>query len=534
MLFRVISVGYLVPNPTEDPNRPHFSKDRNRLFLLEILLLQKKYCKINHIHFGTAYAFVEHNKGVVFSFLMKGEHKIRTMEKGILDAAPLEPPGQGHLFQDIIENTTWNLLPATKGPGVKLKTITLSKAPDLKKTVALHRVSRFPGFVCNSGTAAFRHKFFPRTTLKEWNDWHWQLRHRISDAHELSAILSLSEDERRALADAGKKIPFAITPYFASLLDRDNPSQPLRRTVVPLTKEHLLSPGEDEDPLGEEHDSPLPGLVHRYPDRVLFIATDLCSTYCRYCTRSRMVGAGRDACSSRNQWEKAIAYIEATPSIRDVLISGGDPLTLSDESLEWLLMRLRRIPHVEFLRIGTKAPVVLPQRITPALTRMLRKFHPLWMSIHFTHPDELTPEVNQACGRLADAGIPLGSQTVLLAGINDHVETMRKLFHGLLKIRVRPYYLYQCDPITGSAHFRTPVEKGLEIIRCLRGYTSGYAVPTYAIDAPGGGGKIPLLPEYALGQVGEDLLLRNYEGHVFSYPNPEGRPQVADQTSSLT
>jgi len=456
------------------------------------------------------------------------------MDKGILDADPLEPPGHGHLFEDFIENPARHLSTATKGPGVKLKAIPLNKVPALKKTVALHKVSRFPGFVCNPGTAAFRNKYFPHTPLKEWNDWQWQLRQRITDVHELRAILYLSEDERRAFADTGKKIPFAITPYFASLLDRDNPSQPLRRTVVPLTKEHLLSPGEAEDPLEEEHDSPLPGLVHRYPDRVLFLATDFCSTYCRYCTRSRMVGANRDACSGRNHWDEAVAYIEATPSVRDVLISGGDPLTLADESLERLLMRLRRIPHVEFLRIGTKVPVVLPQRITPSLTRMLKKYHPLWMSIHFTHPDELTPEVNQACTRLADAGIPLGSQTVLLAGINDHVETMRKLFHGLLKIRVRPYYLYQCDPISGSAHFRTPVEKGLEIIRGLRGYTTGYAVPTYVIDAPGGGGKIPLLPEYTLGQVGEDLLLRNYEGRVFRYPNPEERLQAADQRSSLS
>jgi lysine 2,3-aminomutase len=236
-----------------------------------------------------------------------------------------------------------------------------------------------------------------------------------------------------------------------------------------------------------------------------------------------MVGHGGEVGFQVGQWEKAIAYIEATPSVRDVLLSGGDALTLSDEALGWLLGRLRRIPHVEFLRVGTKVPVVLPQRITQALTRMLKRFHPLWMSIHFTHPEELTPEVAQACGRLADAGIPLGSQTVLLAGVNDDVETMKRLVHGLLRIRVKPYYLYQCDPIVGSSHFRTPVSRGLEIIRGLRGHTTGYAVPTYVIDSPGGGGKVPLLPDYVVGHDGENLLLRNYQGHTYRYPDPDSR-----------
>ncbi|MDH3964144.1 MAG: KamA family radical SAM protein, partial [Deltaproteobacteria bacterium] len=293
--------------------------------------------------------------------------------------------------------------------------------------------------------------------------------------------------------------------------------QPLRRTVVPVGGEHLHSQGEAEDPLEEDHDSPVPGIVHRYPDRVLFFVTDFCSSYCRYCTRSRMVGHNKDF--KMEQWQRGIDYIKATPGVRDVLLSGGDPLTLPDEKLEWLLSRLRRIPHVELLRIGSKVPVVLPQRITAPLTRMLKRYHPIWMSIHFTHPDELTPESSQACERLADAGIPLGSQTVLLAGINDDVETMKRLVHGLLKIRVKPYYLYQCDPIWGSAHFRTPVEKGLEIIQGLRGHTSGYAVPTYAIDAPGGGGKIPLLTDYVVGREGDYLVLKNYEGRIFRYPD---------------
>lgn len=379
-----------------------------------------------------------------------------------------------------------------------------------------------PRFPCNPRTRAFRRQFFPETTTGEWNDWRWQLRHRLTGVHSLSRILVISEDERGAITGSPRQLPLAITPYYASLLDRDDPAQPLRRTVVPTRAEHSLSPGEALDPLGEEHDSPVPGLVHRYPDRALFLVTRFCSTYCRYCTRSRMVGEAADSPEGMHHWAGAIAYIESTPAIRDILLSGGDPLTLPDESLEWLLGRLRRIRHVEFLRIGTKAPVVLPQRITPSLTRVLKKYHPLWMSIHFTHPDELTPEAVHACERLADAGIPLGSQTVLLSGINDNLEIIRPLVHGLLKMRVKPYYLYQCDPISGSAHFRTPIEKGLEIIGGLRGYTSGYAVPTYVIDAPGGGGKIPLLPEYLMGQDGEDLLLRNYKGNIYRYPDPDG------------
>lgn len=313
--------------------------------------------------------------------------------------------------------------------------------------------------------------------------------------------------------------PVAVTPYYAALLDPKDPLQPLRRAVLPVPAERISSPGEAEDPLAEDQYSPVPGLVHRYPDRVLFLVTDFCSTYCRYCTRSRMVGHHGETAFHRSQWEAAVAYIEGNRAVRDVLISGGDPFTLPDESLDWLLSRLRRIPHVEMLRIGTKAPVVLPQRVTPALCRLLKHYHPLWVSIHFTHPDELTPETAQACERLADAGVPLGSQTVLLKGINDSVETMRQLVHGLLRIRVKPYYLYQCDPITGSSHFRTPVVKGLEIIRGLRGHTTGYAVPTYAIDAPGGGGKVPLLPDYLEGREGDDLLLRNYENRLFRYPD---------------
>jgi lysine 2,3-aminomutase len=373
-------------------------------------------------------------------------------------------------------------------------------------------------------TLEFRRQFFKDVTETEWNNWHWQLRHRITSLSQLERFLSLSEEEREAGFHRDAIFPVAITPYYLSLLEKDNPGQGLRRSVVPVKKEYLHAPEESEDPLGEENDSPVHGLVHRYPDRVLFLVTDFCSTYCRYCTRSRMVGKRLTHRFNPSRWQAGLDYIEATPSVRDVLLSGGDPLTLSDDRLEWLLSRLRRIPHVEMVRIGTKAPVVLPQRITSGLVRMLKRYHPLWMSIHFTHPDELTPETLSACQRLADAGIPLGSQTVLLAGVNDRVETMKQLYHGLLKSRVKPYYLYQCDPIIGSAHFRTPVTKGLEIIRGLRGHTSGYAVPTYVIDGPGGGGKIPLLPEYVVGREGDDLLLQNYQGRICRYPDAAQNP----------
>ncbi len=368
-------------------------------------------------------------------------------------------------------------------------------------------------------TRAFRKMFFAGATDQEWNDWRWQLRHRVRTLDQLQSMLVLSDQERQALVDGGAMLPVGITPYYMSLVSRNDPEQPLRRTVIPTNGEFFRAKGEADDPLDEDHDSPVPGLVHRYPDRVLLLALDFCSTYCRYCTRSRVVGHGEIA-PSEKRLEKALEYIRRTPAIRDVLLSGGDPLALSEDRLDWILSRLRQIPHVEFIRLGTKMPAVLPQRITPQLCRVLRKYHPLWMSLHFIHPDECTPETSRACGRLADAGIPLGSQTVLLKGVNDDVPTMKELVHRLLLMRVRPYYLYQCDPISGSSHFRTPVEKGLEIIEGLRGHTTGYAVPTYVIDAPGGGGKIPLQPNYLVGREGDDLLLRNYENKIFRYPDP--------------
>jgi len=373
-------------------------------------------------------------------------------------------------------------------------------------------------FAGSPNSLSFRQKFFPTASDHDWHSWQWQLRHRLTSLKQLEKMFRLSEQERHSLQfNGGNGLPLAITPYYASLLDPDHPEHPLRRTMVPTTHELLVSQGEEPDPLGEDGHSPVPGLIHRYPDRVLFLVTDYCSSYCRYCTRSRMVGKRRGY--SKARWQKAIAYIAAHPEVRDVLISGGDPLTLPDHQLEWLLGQLHAIEHVEMIRIGTKTPMVLPQRITPELVNILKRFHPLWLSIHCTHPDELTPEAQQAFARLADGGIPLGSQTVLLAGINDSVATMKKLMHGLVKNRVKPYYLYQCDPIIGSSHFRTPVSKGLEIYQGLRGHTTGYAVPNYVIDAPGGGGKIPLLPETVVGREGNDLMIKNYEGKVYRYPD---------------
>ncbi len=381
-------------------------------------------------------------------------------------------------------------------------------------------VERFP---LGETSRAFKKRFYPDASVAEWTDWRWQLRNRIRSLAQLERIFVLSEDEREAVGRRTGSLPVGITPYYASLMDRENPLDALRRTHIPVGQEYLRTPGEADDPLGEDHDSAVPGLVHRYPDRVLFLSTGFCSTYCRYCTRSRMVGeAGGDYQFSVSQWDRALAYIEAHPQIRDVLLSGGDPLTIADDKLDYLLGRLRAIKHVEFIRLGTKVPTVLPMRVTKSLTKMLRKHHPLWISIHVTHPSELTPEVTESYARLADAGIPLGSQTVLLKGINDSVDIMKRMVHGLLMRRVKPYYLYQCDPITGSAHFRTPVEKGIEIIQGLRGHTTGYAVPNFVIDAPGGGGKIPLLPEYLVGRDGDDVLLRNFEGKIYRYPDPDG------------
>jgi len=390
-------------------------------------------------------------------------------------------------------------------------------------------------FVVSANSESFRRAFFRQATRSEWNDWRWQLRQRIRNQTGLERVFQLSAEERSAVERIGGHLPVGITPYYAALIGREDAEDPLRRTMIPLPGEFVHGAGEADDPLAEDAFMPVPGLVHRYPDRVLFLVTNFCATYCRYCTRARLVGKTGEHHFNTQQYELALDYLRSETRVRDVLLSGGDPLTMSDDRIEWLLSRLHAIPHVEFLRIGSKIPVVLPQRITPALCKMLRKYHPFWMSIHFMHPNELTPEVAQACGRLADAGIPLGAQIVLTRGVNDDVETMKRLVRGLVKIRVRPYYIYQCDPISGSAHLRTPIEKGLEIISGLRGHTTGYAVPTFVIDAPGGGGKIPLFPDAVVGREGDDVLLRNHEGKIYRYPDPLPKalnPAAEDQKKS--
>jgi lysine 2,3-aminomutase len=367
-------------------------------------------------------------------------------------------------------------------------------------------------------TKRFISKHFPGVSYDQWNSWRWQIKNSYTSFSQLNQVI----DFRRIIDDESMiendKLPLRITPYYASLLEGADADNPIVKGVVPSSRELCASPGEASDPLNEENCSPVQNIVHRYPDRVLFLATGFCSTYCRYCTRTHMVAKDKMH-YGKEAWQPGLEYIRKNKSIRDVLISGGDPLTMPEAHLEYLLESLRSIPHVEIIRIGTKVPVVLPQRITNSLVNMLKKYHPLFISIHFMHPNELTPEVEEACTKLANAGIPLGSQTVLLKGINDSVPVMTKLMQGLLRFRVRPYYIYQCDPILGSGHFRTSVEKGLEIIKGMRGFTSGYAIPHFVIDAPGGGGKIPLLPEYCLGREGDNLVLQNYEGKRFYYPD---------------
>ncbi|HWD20749.1 MAG TPA: KamA family radical SAM protein [Verrucomicrobiae bacterium] len=367
--------------------------------------------------------------------------------------------------------------------------------------------------------------FWNDVSDRDWNDWRWQLKHRINSLEHLQRLLpTLTPEEYAGTMLANKKLALGITPYFFNLIDPTDEHCPIRRQVIPRVEETHEAPWELNDPCGEDSHSPTPGLVHRYPDRVLFLVTDRCASYCRYCTRSRLV-SNASGYDFHPEFERQLEYIQNTPTIRDVLLSGGDPLLLGDEKLEYLLSRLRAIPHVEFLRIGTRIPIFLPQRITDELCAMLKKYHPLFISIHTNHPRELTTEVRAALGRLADAGVPLGNQSVLLKHVNDNVTTMRALVQKLLMCRVKPYYIYQCDLITGSAHLRTSVRKGLEIMDGLRGHTTGYAVPQYVIDAPGGGGKVPINPDYVLSRNADRVVIRNFEGKIFEYPEDrDGRP----------
>lgn len=358
---------------------------------------------------------------------------------------------------------------------------------------------------------------------EDWNSWSWQLRNRVTTLAQLEQHLVLTEEERAGVILSGNKLALAVTPHFFNLVHPTDPDDPIRRQVIPRIEESWDNPEEMADPCGEDSHMPVPGLVHRYPDRVLFLVTDRCASYCRYCTRSRVVsGVGEQ--ELHTEFEAAFRYLEQHTEIRDVLLSGGDALLLSDAKLESILKRLRAIPHLEFLRIGSRVPIFLPQRVTPALCEMLAKYHPLWMSVHVNHPRELTVEVKEALERLANHGIPLGNQSVLLRGVNDDPATYKTLVQKLLRCRVRPYYLYQCDLIKGSSHLRTSVAKGIEIIENLRGHTSGYAVPQFVIDAPGGGGKVPVNPDYMIHRDDGVTLIRNYENKVFAYPEPASTP----------
>ena len=364
-----------------------------------------------------------------------------------------------------------------------------------------------------------RKELFPNVTDAEWNDWKWQIRNRIETYEQLSRYFDFSPEEAEGIKQALAKFRMAITPYYLSLIDPNDPYDPVRRQAIPQGAECNIAPADLNDPLHEDEDSPAPGLTHRYPDRVLFLITDMCSMYCRHCTRRRFAGQKDDE-SPSERIEKCLAYIEKTPQVRDVLLSGGDALCVSDKKLEYIIQRLRAIPHVEIVRIGSRTPVVCPQRITDDLVNMLKKYHPIWLNTHFNHPNEMTPEAETALAKLANAGIPLGNQTVLLRGVNDCVHVMKKLMHELVRNRVRPYYIYQCDLSMGLEHFRTPVSKGIEIIENLRGHTSGYAVPTFVVDAPGGGGKTPVMPQYVISQSPEKVILRNFEGVITTYTEP--------------
>ncbi len=369
-----------------------------------------------------------------------------------------------------------------------------------------------------------RFHYFPDASDEQWNDWRWQFRNRITTVDELQRLLPFAKEEWFIKRQILRDFRMGITPYYLSLIDPRDPNDPILRQVVPITDEYVYRAVGDEDPLGEEQFSPVPGITHRYPDRVLFVISNSCAIYCRYCTRKRIM---YEDATADVDIDPMVDYIARTPSVRDVVVSGGDPLTFSTAKLERILSKLRAIPHLEIIRIGTRVPVSLPQRIDDELCAMLEKYHPLWINVHYNHPRECTPEAARACDKLLRAGIPLNNQAVLLKGVNDSVDTMKGLVHGLMKMRVRPYYLYQCDPVRGAEHFRTPISKGIEIIQGLRGHTSGLGIPTYVIDAPGGGGKIPIGPEYLVSydQRTGKAVLKNFQGKIYEYTEPVVIPE---------
>lgn len=354
---------------------------------------------------------------------------------------------------------------------------------------------------------------------EQWNDWKWQIANRIETLEDLKKYINLTAEEEEGVKETISKLRMAITPYYLSLIDPDDPHDPVRKQAIPTKNETHYAKADLDDPLHEDTDSPVHGLTHRYPDRVLVLITDQCSMYCRHCTRRRFAGQ-TDSLVPKEQIDTYIEYVRNHPEVRDVLLSGGDALLVSDEMLDYIFSSFRAIPHVEIVRIGSRTPVVLPQRITPELCDILKKYHPVWLNTHFNHPKEITEESAKACAMLADAGIPLGNQSVLLAGVNDCVYVMRDLVQQLVRIRVRPYYIYQCDLSLGLEHFRTPVAKGIEIIEALRGHTSGFCVPTFVVDAPGGGGKTPVMPNYVISQSSRKVILRNFEGVITTYTEP--------------
>ncbi len=429
------------------------------------------------------------------------------MELLTTEYAEKEPPGSSASPQAITDR-----LPATLGEGLREPNGTSTRA----------------GIQTQSNSGVARVHAPPKTrlwrdvTADEWNDWRWQMRNSVRTLEQVSQLINLTPDEEQAIR-LKPELRFSITPHFAALMDPDDPNCPIRRQVVPTMAEFVLDDPDLEDPLGEDAHMPVPGLVHRYPDRVLVDITDQCVAYCRHCTRRRMVGTGMMP-AHKSRIEAIAQYFEAHPEVRDVLISGGDGLFLSDDMLDYVLNRFRSIKSVEIIRFGSRIPIFLPQRITDSMIATLRKYHPIWVNIHINHPKELTPEVREACAKLADAGIPLGAQTVLMAGINDCVNTMKELVHELVKIRVRPYYLYQCDLSQGIGHFRTPVSVGLSIIEGLRGHTTGFAIPTFVVDAPGGGGKIPVMPNYLISMNDRKVALRNFEGVITTYTEPPHYP----------
>jgi lysine 2,3-aminomutase len=378
-------------------------------------------------------------------------------------------------------------------------------------TVPDHILNRFP---------VAPRSIWKDASEKDWNNWIWQQQKRVKNLDDLRKVIKVTPEEEKAYEGSVEMFNMSITPYYAALMDPDDPNCPIRLQAVPKLGELHVAPEDLEDPLAEERDMPVPGLTHRYPDRVLFYTTHNCAMYCRFCTRKRKVSDPGSA-AQKQQLDGALDYIRKHPEIRDVVVSGGDPLSNSDERLDYILGSLRAIPHIEMFRLGTRNLVTLPQRITDDFIYMVRKHHPVYVNTHFNHPKECTREAYDACRRLADAGVAISNQSVLLKGVNDDPKIFKELNHKLLMMRVRPYYIYQCDLSQGIGHFRTPIEKGFEIIEHLRGWTSGLAVPHMVIDAPGGGGKIPILPQYFLGKEGRKVTLRNFRQQKFTYVEPE-------------